>query len=99
MSIKGLKIMVIAGVQFKILPENVDTDLEDVKVNLQKKLKTLKGAIFNDFKEEPIAFGLKALVLTFALPESEEVDLVQNELQKVKGVSSVQLIDYRRAVG
>lgn len=91
--------MVVAGVQFKIMPENLDVNLETLKNSVQKELKSVKGAIFNNFEEQPIAFGLKALVLTFALPETEEVDLVQNKIQKVKGVSSVELIDYRRAVG
>ena len=91
--------MVIAGVRFKIMPESLDSNLETMKTDIQKKLKSFKGAIFNDIKEEPIAFGLKALILTFALPESQEVDLVQNGIQKVKSVSSVELIDYRRAVG
>ena len=91
--------MVVAGVQLRIMPENVNTNLESVKTDIQKKLKSFKGAVFNNFEEQPIAFGLKALVVTFALPESEEVDLVQNAIQKIKGVSSVELIDYRRAVG
>ena len=91
--------MVVAGVQLKIMPTGLDVDLKALAGDIKKKIGSFKGAIFNDSKEEPIAFGLKALIVTFALPESEEVDLVQNSLAKVKGVSSVELIDYRRAVG
>ena len=73
----------IAAVQIKIMPESVDSDFRAIKSNIQKKLKSFKGAVFNNFEEQPIAFGLKALVVTFALPESEEVDLVQNAFQKI----------------
>lgn len=89
----------IAAVQMKIMPEGLDSDLEIIKADIKKKLDSFKGAVFNGVEEQPIAFGLKALVFTFALPESEEVDLVQNAFQKIKGVSSVELLDYRRAVG
>ena len=98
-STRGLKMASIAAVQFRIMPQAVDSDLESIKLNLEKKLKSFKGAVFNSIVEEPVAFGLKALIFTFALPESEEVDLVQNAMQKVKGISSVELKDYRRAVG
>ena len=91
--------MVVAGVRFKIMPVGLDTPLDVLKAKAKKAIESFKGGVFNDGVEEPIAFGLKALVITFALPESEEVDLVQNKIGEIEGVSSVELIDYRRAVG
>ena len=101
--IRGLSSFVIkmatAGVQFKVMPEGVDVDFEKIKDDIKAKIESFESGVFNDVKEEPIAFGLKALIVTFALSEDEEVDNVENAIGEVEGVSSVEMIDYRRAVG
>ena len=48
---------------------------------------------------EPIAFGLNAVILQFAIDESESIDKIENPLKKIKGVSSAEVIDFRRAFG
>jgi elongation factor 1-beta len=95
---KDLK-MATAGVQFKIMPEGVDVDFDKIKADIEAKITSFESGVFNDIKEEPIAFGLKALIVTFALSEDEEVDNVENAVGEIEGVSSVEMIDYRRAVG
>jgi elongation factor 1-beta len=96
--IKVLK-MTTAAIKFKIMPENLDVDLKKLKSKIEKTIKSFNSGVFNEAMEEPIAFGLKALVVTFALPEKEEVDKVENAIRELDGVSSVEMIDYRRAVG
>ncbi len=91
--------MATAGIQFKIMPENLETDLEKLKTEIQKKVETFKSGVFEEVKEEPIAFGLKALIITIALSEDEESDTVEKALSEIEGVSSVELIDYRRVIG
>jgi len=91
--------MSTAGIQFKIMPESIDTDLEKLKVDIKTKVETFESGVFNKAKEEPIAFGLKALIVTIALSEDEESDAVEKALSEIKGVSSIKLIDYRRAIG
>jgi len=91
--------MATAGVQFKIMPESLDVDLKKLKEKIKEKIESFNSGVFNESKEEPIAFGLKALIVTFALSESIEVDEVENSIKKIKGVSSIELIDYRRAIG
>ncbi|MFH1521421.1 MAG: elongation factor 1-beta [archaeon] len=91
--------MATAGIQFKIMPESLDTDLEKLKTEIQKKVETFESGVFEEAKEEPIAFGLKALIVTIALSEDEESDAVENALGEIEGISSVELIDYRRVVG
>jgi elongation factor 1-beta len=91
--------MATAGMQFKIMPEGLDTNLEELKNKIKEATETFKSGVFNDAKEEPIAFGLKALIITIALSEDEESDAVEEAFSKIEGVSSVELIDYRRAVG
>jgi elongation factor 1-beta len=91
--------MATAGIQFKIMPENIDTNLEELKSKIKESIETFESGVFNEAKEEPIAFGLKALIITIALSEDEESDAVETALSEISGVSSVELIDYRRVVG
>jgi len=91
--------MATAGVQFKIMPKSIDVDLEKLKKEIKTKIESFESGVFNEIKEEPIAFGLKALIVTFALSEDEEVDIVENTINEIRDISSVELIDYRRAVG
>lgn len=91
--------MATVGIQFKIMPEGVDTDLEKLKEKIKETIESFASGIFNKAKEEPIAFGLKALIVTIALSEDEESNNVESALSEIPGVSSVELIDYRRVVG
>jgi len=91
--------MATAGIQFKIMPTGVDVDLEKLKVDVKNSVETFESGVFNDAKEEPIAFGLKALIITIALSEDEESETVEKAFSELEGVSSVELIDYRRVVG
>ncbi|MFH1238427.1 MAG: elongation factor 1-beta [archaeon] len=91
--------MATAGIQFKIMPTGIDVDLEELKKEIKAKIESFKSGVFNSAEEKPIAFSLKALIITMALSEDEESDLVENALGEIEGVSSIELIDYRRAVG
>jgi len=91
--------MATAGIQFKIMPEGLETDLEKLKVDIKTAVETFESGVFSEAKEEPIAFGLKALIVTIALSEDEESESVEKALSEIQGVSSVELIDYRRVVG
>lgn len=97
--ILDLKIMATAGIQFKIMPESIETDLEKLKLDIKTVVESFESGVFNEAKEEPIAFGLKALIITIALSEDEESDKVENAIKKINGVSSIELIDYRRVIG
>jgi translation elongation factor aEF-1 beta len=90
--------MGIAAVKIKILPVSPETDLE----KLQKKLASVvekSGGKNCNFEEEPIAFGLKALIAFFAWPEELELETLENSLNSIEEVSSIQVIDMRRAFG
>jgi len=91
--------MATAGIQFRIMPKGTDTDLEKLKTRLKETIESFESGVFNETKEEPIAFGLKALIVTIALSEDEESETVEKAFAEIEGVSSVELIDYRRIVG
>lgn len=87
-----------SAVKYKLMPESLEVDLKKLTEEVREKIVKM-GGVFNSALEEPIAFGLKALIIFFAYPENKEIDEVGNELEKISGVSSCEMIDYRRAIG
>lgn len=90
--------MAIVALKLKIMPESTETDLNAIKQEAEK-LVMAEGAKRVISEEQPIAFGLKALILTIAWPEEKETEIAENKIKGIKGVSSVDVIDYRRAFG
>lgn len=87
-----------SAVKYKLMPEGLDVDLDELAREAEGVI-TKMGGVFNSAVKEPIAFGLSALVISFAYPENKEIDEVGNEFEKIRGVSSCEMIDYRRAIG
>lgn len=90
--------MGIAAIKIKLMPSSPDINLEEIKE--KAKLVVEKGEGKNvSFEEEPVAFGLKAIIVFFALDESKELEPIENELREIENISSAELIDLRRAFG
>lgn len=87
-----------SAVQFKVMPLGLDVDLDKLKPLVEEKIRLLGGNP-SDVEERPIAFGLKSLIFSFAFPEEKEVEELESEINSLEGVSSVEMIDYRRALG
>ena len=86
------------SVKMKVLPESPDADFEKIKEEAQK-IVSEKGGTNCHFEEEPIAFGLKALITIFDWTEGNEIEVVEEALGTIEKVNSVQMIDMRRAIG
>jgi len=90
--------MGIAAVKIRILPTSPEVDLEKLKKTVKILIEKIGGKNCS-FEEEPIAFGLKAIIAFFAWPEEIELENLENQINKVEDVSSLQVIDMRRALG
>jgi len=88
--------MAIAALKIKVMPEQ-GINLEELSQAIENELKKVGAIKINSIQEEEIAFGLKALIVTIAWPETQDTEKVEN--LKVQGISSIQIIDYRRAFG
>ncbi len=90
--------MGIVAVKIKVMPDSPETDIKEIE---EKVRETLKKADCGNPKIEiqPIAFGLKALIVLFGWPEEKELEKLEEEMKKIKGVGSVEVIDMRRAIG
>lgn len=88
----------MTALKIKIMPESLEVSLPELQKKAEEKASSL-GGLNISFVEEPIAFGLKALIITLAWPEQLDTDKIESALGKLPGVSSSQIIDYRRAFG
>lgn len=78
-------------VVMKILPEDINIDLEDLKERIKKKLP--EGYELARHEIEPIAFGLKALRVYIIMPEITEggTEPLEKLVSSIDGVSQVEV--------
>ena len=83
-------------VTVKLFPSDTTTNLNHLKETVKKTLEG-KASIYK-YEEEPIAFGLVALIAHVLVPEEEQgrMDEVEDLLKKTTGISEVQVMVSRR---
>ena len=90
--------MGVVLVTFKIMPESVDVHLEAIEEEVRGFIHKFGGSV-GSVEKEPIAFGLIALNISFSLDEHQSnLDPLEDQIRNVKGVSSVEVVDVRRAI-
>ncbi|MHC1631698.1 MAG: elongation factor 1-beta [Methanotrichaceae archaeon] len=78
--------------KLKIMPESTDVDLGQLRQVLTKAIP--EGGRLHAFAEEPVAFGLKALMMAVILREDVSgTDELEAALANVKGVQSVEVTE------
>ena len=90
--------MGIMLIKIKIMPVSPETDLEKIKNKAHNIIQEDNGKNIT-FHEEPIAFGLKAVIASFDIPEQEPLEPIEEELRKIDEINSTEVIDMRRAFG
>ena len=84
-------------VQARVMPEKVDTDFNKLKDLLKEVIS--KHGEFGVAKEVPVAFGLKAIVVSFILEDKDGVmTAVEEEVKTIEGLQSFDVLDLRRAL-
>ena len=87
-----------ALVKIRIMPESPKVNLKEIEQKAKEITEKEEGK--NPRTEiEPVAFGLNAIILSFALDESKSIDKIQDKLKKIPNVNSAEVIDFRRAFG
>jgi elongation factor 1-beta len=83
-------------VLYKVFPEDIVENFDDLKKKVEACLP--ESSAVEGYDEEPIAFGLKALLIQVRFPEAETgvVDEFETEVAKIQGVSQVQTVMVRR---
>ncbi len=88
--------MVKVMVSLKIFPSDIVADMTGLKDTIKKSLEG--QATIYKFDEEPVAFGLVALVAHILMPEeaSGVMDEVERRLKSINGISEVEVLVSRR---
>ena len=87
-------------ITMNIMPESPDVDLEAIKNHSLNKIKEFSGMDNYKTEEEPLAFGLKAVKIIFVMKEDKgSTDSLEEDINTIEGVNSVEVTDVRRAIG
>jgi elongation factor 1-beta len=83
-------------VVYKVFPEDIVENFDDLKAKIKSILPEF--AAVEGWGEEPIAFGLKALLVQIKFPEDKSglVDEFETSLAKIQGISQAQTFQVRR---
>ena len=85
---------------WKVMPETAESDLGLIKSIVTKSIENFGGIINGEFSEEPLAFGLKFLKVTFAYDEEKgTTDEIEEELMNDGNIQSVEVLSVGRAMG
>lgn len=90
-----------AIVTIKIMPESPEVDLAVVQKAAEEKIDSFTGVpTQKEIEIEPIAFGLKAVKIVYVMDEDKgSTESLEQDIQTIEGVQSVDTIDVRRALG
>jgi len=83
-------------VSLKIFPSDVNVDLEALKKKIEDSLPDF--ASIYKYEEEPIAFGLVALIAHVLVPEDKAggIDEVETALKNIDEISNFQALTIQR---
>ncbi len=91
--------MSMVYITLRIMPESTDLDFDALREEAEDAIEEFDGNI-GEVEEEPVAFGLKALNITFSMPEEKgDTEPLEQEIAEFDGVQSVDVTDVRRAIG
>jgi len=84
-------------VTYKVFPEGIVANFDSLKKKIEEKVP--KDSSVSGYGEEPVAYGLVALLVQVRFPEDQSglVDEFETELGKIPGVSQVQTMNVRRS--
>lgn len=85
----------INGAKYKLMPTSPDADLSKIE-EAAKKIVEDFGGTNKPYNVEPVAFGLKAVIVFFFYPDDKDTEHLEEEFTKIPDVQSAQLIDMRK---
>jgi len=83
-------------VSMKIFPEDITIPFDKLKEQIQAIIP--QDSKILRFDEEPIAYGLNALIAHILIPEEkqEELENIENGIKQIQGVSNIQTFMMQR---
>lgn len=86
-------------IKLRIMGKSPDVDMDKLASSCEEKVKGLDFRI-GQKEIEPVAFGLKALILVLIGPErAGGTEPIEKALAGIEGASQIEVVDVRRAFG
>ena len=85
----------INGVKYKLMPTSPEVNLKSIEESAKEIVEKFGGKN-KEYSIEPIAFGLKAVIVFFFYPDDKNVESLEDKFSKIENVASVQLVDIRK---
>jgi len=87
-------------ITLKIMPKSPEIDLNTIETDAKTKIIDFSQTQEIKTEQEPIAFGLKAIKITFVMDESKgSTEILEEQIKTIPGVNSVETVDVRRTIG
>ena len=87
-------------VTLRIMPQNTEVDLSELEIKAKKEIVDFCSSEEFKIEIQPIAFGLKALIIYFVMDEAKgSTEELEKKLSQLDDVESVEVTDVRRAIG
>lgn len=91
--------MVNVNITIKVMPKTPEVSLRELKEKVKKEIENF-GGVLGRVEEEPIGFGLVALLFTFNSPEEKSnLDPLEEAVKNVEGAQSCEVVSVTRAFG
>ncbi len=81
--------------KIRIMPESLKSNLNLIEKKAKSIVIEEKGRIVK-VNIEPVAFGLKAIIIQLTRREDLDQDPLMDKLQAIENISSAEIIDVRR---
>jgi translation elongation factor aEF-1 beta len=90
--------MGFTAIQLKMMPDSPSADLKAIEKKAEETINSMHKTMVK-VEEQPIAFGLNAIILSFAWNDEIETEKLESKLAEIENVSSVEILDIRKAFG
>lgn len=85
----------VNGAKYKLMPTSPEADLDAIQ-EAAKKIVEEFGGTNKEYEIQPIAFGLKAVIVFFFYPDDKDIEALESKFSAIEDVASCELVDQRK---
>ncbi|MDP3917547.1 MAG: elongation factor 1-beta [Nanoarchaeota archaeon] len=87
-------------IKFRVMPADAEADLGLIKSKLKEEIENFGGSIHGEMTEDPVAFGLKSIGVSFTYDEAKgTTDDLEDSLCEDENIQSVEVVSVGRTMG